>query len=374
MFPSHEPVIFLTFFNRYDAAVKELFAFSLVTRIWDQHEPLALLQVHSQVVRQILATTPREDSQRVFEWTVKRLRILFPRQSPFAEPLSSQWSICRRWISQVVAFRLRSTELRDRLTLSPTLAELLVDASIYLWEKGLIEDGRGCINDARIVGESTRVENAGLTAEIYSFNACILQESGDFRQSHAYFEREVQCRRQPMLRMAAVGQTPSMLDEIRLANAYNNLAGICVAEKLLKEAEMYNRLSLSLKNRWLEQDQRLKYLVSLSYANMAYVNKETRDLEHAAENFRKAIEYGQDSAYIPRRAMVYHNFGCMRASQGHIEDAQDLLTEAYHLRAESLGDHYDTALTLHMLASVYFALDDLTNARYGSRSFSVQTY
>jgi tetratricopeptide (TPR) repeat protein len=142
-----------------------------------------------------------------------------------------------------------------------------------------------------------------------------------------------------------------------LANAYNNLAGIYCAQGNFSDAELHNELSLGLKKRW--QDQRnLGYLLSLSYHNMALVNARQGKFEDAAGYFEQALVISEPNESTVRRALTYHNYGSMRFAQGQITVALGLLETAFQLRWESLGDHYDTATSLHMLASCYQALGD----------------
>ncbi|KAI9733263.1 MAG: hypothetical protein M1834_003347 [Cirrosporium novae-zelandiae] len=165
------------------------------------------------------------------------------------------------------------------------------------------------------------------------------------------------------------GRNATVLDEIQLANAYNNLVGIYCALGHLDEAEINNKLSLALKERWKNQANQpnLDYLFSLSYSNMANMYGHQGHWEKAEGYYTMSLEVGKSSPDTLRRAPTYHNFGYMRLLQGRAKEAQELLTEAFQLRSEELGDHHDTVSTLHMLASCHHHLHQLTEASFYGR-------
>jgi len=147
-----------------------------------------------------------------------------------------------------------------------------------------------------------------LLAGVYSFQGCILSDLGEFEQARLCFTREVQNKQQYLQELRRDRKTPSMTDEIQLVNAYNNLAGILSTCGDLKEAMLNNRLSLAIKERWKDKAD-LDYLLSLSYSNFANVTGLQRNWTEATGWYQKALDIPEEKLYIPRRALVYHNFG-----------------------------------------------------------------
>jgi tetratricopeptide (TPR) repeat protein len=241
------------------------------------------------------------------------------------------------------------------------LAELLVDGAIYLWERGLLAQAHQLITSAKSICEDGEY-NPQLLSGVYSFQGCILSDSGDLEQARLCFTQEVYHKRWHLKDLQRKNKKPDMIDEIQLANAYNNLAGILCANGDFKEAELNNQLSLYLKERWKHKGD-LDYLLSLSYNNFANVFGLQGRWDEAALWYQKALSIPEEKHYTPRRALVYHNFGCMRLNQGHLQEALEYLTEAVQLRIEKLGDHYDTANSLHILATCYRKEGKLLEAR-----------
>jgi len=271
------------------------------------------------------------------------------------------WPQCEQWIAHIISLNVAIRQSKDLSVLPKDLPELFTDASIYLWERGLLEQGRELILSAKALVEAQESDLL-LKDNVYSFYGCILSELGVLDQAFFFFSEHAHHRKQNLLSLQRQGKQATMLDEIRLANAYNNVAGILCAQGRYQEAELNNTLSLKIKERWTaERD--LRYLLSLSFSNLANVFGRQEKWDQAAQYYEKAIDIGKESNDTTRRALTYHNFGCMRLEQHQIIAARDLLTEAFQLRSEALGDHNDTATTLHMLALCHYKLGDIINAR-----------
>ncbi|KAK4504226.1 hypothetical protein PRZ48_005142 [Zasmidium cellare] len=348
-------------------ALRDLDRYSLIKRqrVDNQH----ILTLHRSVAKQVHLTFSKQTAQSVFDWTQSSLRALFPRQSPLDEPFNTEDPDCSKWIAHVIAlFRTVTRELHDSLDFSEPFAELLQDAAIYLREAGLLDQGRQLILKAIEICEPDS-KNKVLLSEVYSFYGCILNDTGEVNEAATFFEKQLELYKAHLLELKAKKQTPALVDEIQLANAYNNVAGIYCAQRRYREADILNTMSLKIKEKWTNELHRpkMQHLLSLSYINAAVLAGQQGYYETAAQHFQKAIEYGQDIKTTPRRALTYHNFGCMRLEQrilsGSPDAACELLEEAYHMRSASLGDHYDTALSLHMLACCHVQLGDFVSAR-----------
>jgi tetratricopeptide (TPR) repeat protein len=318
------------------------------TRIEGSH----ILSVHRQVKRHVRNRLTPAQLQKAFDWILRRLRQLFPRQSPYTEPLNDKFPECGLCISHIIALNHAALSLKDSLKVPELMAQLLQDGATYLWARGLLEEGKSLTLAAKDICEARPDCDQLLIGEVYSFHACILSDSGDVNQACTYFEKAVDNRRQHFLRLKNARKLPTMVDEILLANAYNNLAGIYCAKGDYSDAELYNELSLRLKKRW-EKEQNLGYILNISYQNMALVNACQGKLNDAAGYFDQALAINDPNGSIVRRALTYHNYGSMRLMQGQVDVALGLLETAFQLRWERLGDHYDTATSLHMLAACY---------------------
>ena len=325
--------------------------YSLVTMSSSPKNGDPVLNIHRQVRRNVLNKLDSPKFQEAFEWLLNKIRKEFPHQSPFAEPLSRQWKQCGEWIFHLTSMNAIVKTHKSKLLVPGIFLKMLVDGSIYLWERGLLKEGHFMISSARHLCEDGDPDRT-LLAEIYSFQGCILSDQGETRQAKDSFSREVQLQKEHFQDLHRHQVKPSMTEEIKLANAYNNLAGINCALAEFSEAFLHNQLSLSIKERWKDKTD-LEYLLSLTYNNLGNVCGLQNRWDDAETWYTKALAIPEEKHYAPRLALIYHNFGCMRITQGLFTKATTLLTEAVQLRTENLGDHYDTANSLHLLALCY---------------------
>ncbi|EXJ78232.1 hypothetical protein A1O3_09393 [Capronia epimyces CBS 606.96] len=362
--PSVQEDVFVPFFptkDEYDLAFNRLQKYSLIGSYPANEDSASVtVRVHRQVRRHLFASQTSSDLSTAFSWIVKKLRKEFPHQSPFAEPLSRSWPQCESWISHLIALNEVAVAYRNKLPVSEGLAEVLVDGAIYLWERGLLAQGRDLILSARNICESGATDQL-LLAEVYSFHGCILSDAGEIDKALFCFNQQVNIRRNQLHELKRQNVAASMWDEIKLANAYNNLAGILTAHRDFDKAGMYNDFSLQLKERW-KHTVDLDYLLTLTYQNFANNLAQQEKWDVAAEWYDKALAIPEEKHYFPRRALLFHNYGHLRLQQSMLPEACTLLTEAVQLRTTNLGDHYDTANSLHLLACCYRKMDEPINA------------
>ncbi|KAJ5986317.1 hypothetical protein N7451_010682 [Penicillium sp. IBT 35674x] len=329
------------------------------------------ISVHRLVQQYCLDRLTVSERQRSSDIAIRLLRHVFPRQSPFAEPLSEEWPECERWITHVTSLSNRLAQLDAQILSIEQVAELFLDASIYLWERGLLSSGERLIIIAKRICEDQNTKtfkNNALVSDIDAFQATFLAEQGDLSGAFECFERQAHDRRSNLTSIRDRGDCPTMVDDIQLSNAYNNLAGICLSMGKLAAAEMWNILSLQIKEYWHTQVKvndhvKLDYLLSLSYSNTANLYGRQRRWEEGAEYYNRSLEASKNSKDLLKRALTFHNYGCMRWEEGKIPVALELFSEAFQLRKGKLGDHFDTANTLHMIACCQSRLDDQLAAR-----------
>ncbi|KAL9628455.1 MAG: hypothetical protein Q9164_007269 [Protoblastenia rupestris] len=223
------------------------------------------------------------------------------------------------------------------------LVSIFLDGSVYVWERGFPDQARNLIAAAEKY--SANLNGNVVLREIKNFGACVLSDMGCFDEAEQLFQDYVHSEKKNMEQLRAVGAKATIDNEIRLANAYNNLAGNQCCQGRYGDAGLHNMRSLELKQRWSETPS-INNLISLSY-----------------KYFEKALGLDQFQNSVLRRALTAQNFGCMRLAQDQVELARELLTKAYQLRSERFGDHYETAGTLHMLSLCHFQLRQLENAK-----------
>ncbi|KAI1378291.1 hypothetical protein F4677DRAFT_443506 [Hypoxylon crocopeplum] len=336
----------------FDNDISRLCRYSLISK--SRNEEGIYFSAHRQVKRHVLDRLTPEQLQPGWTWTVRRLRRLFPRQSPFAGELNDGNTNCAACINHVLALRATMPIVRYLTSEPQDLASLFLDGGIYLWTKGSLVDGKALTGEAKAMCDGTRIEGS-MIAQIYSFHASILSDSGNIEQGLEYFEKSLEVLKS---HLTSVRDMAFESDYALLANAWNNLAGAHCALGQYGKAELYNELSLQRKLLLAEQGHPMSHLLCLSYHNMANTCAGQTRYDEAAIFFEKALKVATLEESISRRALTSHNFGIMRLMQNQVDEARGHFETAYQLRCEKFRDHPDTAASLHMLACCYHRKGD----------------
>ncbi len=337
----------------FDPDISRLCRYSVISKSSDERGHYYTL--HRQVKRHVLNRLTEQQLEQGCISVIRRLRQLFPRQSPFSGELDDKDPHCAPCIKHVLALRSAMAAVRVAASKPQVLASLYLDGGSYLYAKRLLADARVLTGEAERLCGTGQVDRS-MTVQVYSFHASILSDSGNIERGREYFEKALVI----VERYRATTREPATAsDRALLANAYNNLGGIYLAMGDYERALRYNKRSLREKLEMANSGLPMSHLLCLSYLNLADTHAHQMRYDEAAECFGKAIEVATLEESKCRRALTNHNFGLMRLlQQNQVEQAQELFETAYQLRAEKLGDHPDTAASLHMLACCYHRMGD----------------
>jgi tetratricopeptide (TPR) repeat protein len=339
--------------SRFNASMRTLQRYSLVSRLTGS--PITY-NIHREVKRHLLSHLDDAQLGQALDDLTRKLRNEFPRKTPWEDEANNKKWVHSDYISHIVAINKEFWRVSTLTSIPDVLAQNFLDGAFDLWVKGLLEEGIQLINSARSLSSSNEFDDI-LTAEIISFQGTLSAESGEIEAAHTYFEDALTILQKRNKQIRALGQEPTFFDEIYLANAYNNLAGVLQAEGNYPEAGIKIEVAIFLKEKWREPQRKegrsLSHLLCLSYQNLATTLARLGEYEQATEMFEKALKEGQGEVSAARQGLTYHNFGWMKFEQGLIEEACALLKSACLKREESLENHPDTAVSQHMLALCY---------------------
>ncbi|KAF8242034.1 TPR-like protein [Wilcoxina mikolae CBS 423.85] len=332
--------------SEYIAAVDNLQKYSLIWR--DGVEET--LEIHRLVRKFALRCLEgSSDLQSTVDYAVSALRRVYPKRSPLAKPLTGHWMECDRFISHLASLMDELVARKDGVQIPSTMVDLLLDGALYLWERDLLAQGRKMTTAAKDICERLPEERL-LLSDVYNYHACILHDWGELEEAGKLFSEQVAIRKDHLNSLRRQRLPITIVDEIQLANAYNNVAGIYLSQEKYSESIIHHHLSIALKQRWPIQDVSLP--LGLSYGNLANVYGQQEEWDKAEYLYNKAL--AMDYQGFPlKKALTLHNFGRMRVAKGLPKSALHLLTKALSLRNSVLGDHYDTTNTLHIMSTCY---------------------
>ncbi|KAI5778352.1 hypothetical protein EDC01DRAFT_371162 [Geopyxis carbonaria] len=338
--------------SKYHAAVDNLQKYSLITR--DGIEET--LSIHRLVRKRALLYLNSEgcDLQSTVDYAISALRRVYPQRSPLPKPLTHKWPECGRLISHIASLMDEIMERRDKVQIPNVMTDLLLDGALYLWERGLLAQGRKMTTCAMDICEG-RADQKQLLADVYDYHAGILSHSGEHAETCKLFSEQVALAKDHLKSLDRQNLPVTIMDEVRLANAYNNLACAYLARREYSQAIIHHNLSIALKERWPMRQ--VSFLLGQSYANLANVYGQIEEWKNSEELFNKALT--MDHVGFPlKEASTLHNFGCMRVARELPGRALHVLTKALDLRNRILGEHYETANTVHMISTCYRKIGD----------------
>ncbi|KAF7561168.1 hypothetical protein G7046_g2977 [Stylonectria norvegica] len=332
--------------SKFNTHAMKLLRYSLVSKT--TKEGKITFDMHRQVKRHLLNHLKHEHLRHGLGHVLKGIHRLVPHQTPWDDEANGRKWMKFDFISHIVALNKEFTKISILVEDVELLARILLDGAFDLWIKGMLDEARELIVSAIDLCDKPGFDER-LAAEIISFNGTIRGDLGELDAALESFEKSMSIQKGRLIRISKLGIGATSTDDIYLANAYNNLAGVYCAKGMYSKALDCNELSLYLKNK-RKDELPLSHLLCLSYQNFANTLAQQDSYDEAATQYRLALAMGTGEVSTARRALAYHNFGCMRLRQNLVEEAKELLDQACRLRLDSLGDHIDTAASLHMLA------------------------
>ncbi|KAI3557732.1 hypothetical protein CABS03_10693 [Colletotrichum abscissum] len=222
------------------AQFNHLTRYSLINKSKDDGD---FYEMHPQVKRQVILRMPPEHLKERAQWVTGQLREYFPRQSVFGAELDDTNPNCPSLIAHVLAFKTTINRYNCDIQDIENLASLYLDGGIYSWARGLLEVGRDLTDAARTLCGTGKV-SLFTKAQIFSFHASIISDSGRLREGLREFEYAL------IFSMRYVSETEDSEPSEPLAllsNAYNNVAAAHNRLGNFEEASRYNNQALSLK-------------------------------------------------------------------------------------------------------------------------------
>ena len=133
--------------------------------------------VHRQVQRYMQSKLEDRHFQQALDLTVRLLREQFPRRPRFNEPFdpfAPDSQPAEAYISHLVSVNEVSEVSGWKCEVPEEFVSILLDGSIYLWERGFLDQGRHLI--AATERHCAQKGIKALSREIKTFNACTLSD------------------------------------------------------------------------------------------------------------------------------------------------------------------------------------------------------
>ena len=303
------------------------------------------LSVHRSLQRNIRQTVSKDPSKarEVFWQAFTVVRQAFPAPSPIQVPSAQEWMVYQRLLPHVYALRSAYLEATGRIEGTRDFVELLSDAGINQWERGVTRDGVLLLRTAEEVLSRLKFDDADLQkAKIDTTMALMSDNTGiSTRAEGLERRREVLDIRQKHLK------TPSLApqnDEILLYNAWMDYSISLLQYNRYKEAKPIIESCFERYKAWGTQDELpFEYAKYHHWIAIVYMYE---------GNFGEAIRHGElgvelmanaDNEFLKSRFMF--DLACIILQSGDIERALNTHQKVHEARLRTSGRTNE--LTLH---------------------------
>ncbi|KAK0726164.1 hypothetical protein B0H67DRAFT_642481 [Lasiosphaeris hirsuta] len=296
--------------------------------------------------------------QRTIKSAIEIVRRSFPAQSATQGPPNQNWAIWKEYLPHVLSLQTLYAKRQDTLQPTPTLATLLMDAGMYLWETGLTRDGIETLEIDSLVYKRMEDDNEIIPvyANICSVRAVLHGEIGYSGRSLARVaaQEALALRQRRVCDQEAVG-VRSVVDYLLLSNGWNDLGVMLMQNEEFGQARPAIKKALATKEEWIDEDNQPQKFGE-SYKNLAYIRlyqglvDEARDFGRRAHILTKKAN-GERSQAALKGKFVY---GCVLLGTGDMAEAKRIHKEVLASRKDLYGpDHHLVRDSVYTLGEIY---------------------
>jgi tetratricopeptide (TPR) repeat protein len=312
-----------------DAAIKELFRYSLIERDAERK----FLGIH-RLVQAVLKDAMNEEVQR--EWAERAIRAV-NRTFPAVE--FETWDRCRRLLTHAQACADLITQWDMEI---PEAASLLGKAGRFLRVHGQYAEAEPLLQRALAISEQTPgPDHPNISTDLYDL-ATLYQAQGRYAEAEPLFQRAL-----------AIDEQTIGPDHPTVAAGLNNLAALYWYQGRYAEAEPLYQRALALGEKNLGPDHPD---VAISLNNLAALYKAQGRYAEAEPLYQRALAISEKTLDPdhPDVATWLNNLAALYQAQGRYAEAEPLQQHALAISEKNLGpDHPDVAIRLNVLALLY---------------------
>ncbi|OIW28676.1 hypothetical protein CONLIGDRAFT_389933 [Coniochaeta ligniaria NRRL 30616] len=311
-----------------------------------------VLRIH-RPVRDFVLHGLRQDYEHfglVFAQAQHMVRKVFPRQTPWMNPVNHQWAEYEKYMPHIWSLWRIFDQESPPMTDSEELVTILCDAGNYPWEREQREEGLLVLSTAKAVLESRPggIDKANHRVYISTtcLIACLLCGNGvtGRKAGREYFTEVMGLRKNYFDSIPPAQVTKD--DRFLLANSYNDFACGLIHSSSYTEADEPLKVALALKRACGAEDE-YKGEFAEAYKNHAYVHLGRDELEAAVAAMRHATHlalgaYGELTAACQ---LFRFHLACVLYIAGEPEESLQIHKAVLRVRKDQLfTEHHDQTL------------------------------
>lgn len=311
--------------------------------------------VHRSLQRSIRETLSADlaKQQTIFDFAVNLVHEVFPRASTVQQPRPDKWTEYQRLLPHLHSLRDVFTYRKPEIHGSIEFAQILSDAGMNQWERGVTREGLLLLRTAEEVLDSISFDtNAVMRADIHTIIACMYDNTGlsnrkesVLRREKALKIRETRCKASPK---------PRRDDEVLLYNAHMDYAISLLQSHNYTDAEPIVEICLRKYKEWGSPEE-IPFEYAKYYSKMALIRLYQRRHDEALDLAQKAVHWMTKANIPDLQSRFEFDLACIHLQRGEIEQASALHTRIFDARVERLG--HSNELSLHSRYAIGVVLE-----------------
>ena len=301
--------------------------------------------------------------QKVFDQAIALIREVFPRSNPLQQPNPNQWAACQRLLPHLHALRDVYYKYASTIKGSIDFAQLLTDAGMDQFERGITKEGLLLLQTAEDVFQAEISDDHQIMrADIHAMIAIMYDNTGITQRQEAFGRRKTALDiRRSIFKDA---KTPQRKDEILLYNSEMEYAISLLHYHRFKEAEPIIERCLEKFREW-GMESEIPFEYAKYYNKIALVRMYQGRFKEAVDLGEKGVKLMKKTGYILFESRFKFDLACIILQSGDIDRALIVHEEILKQRIEKLGQANELTLhSVYAIGAIYEMKGDLSKAEY----------
>lgn len=305
----------------------------------------------------------RSKQQTVFDQAVALVREVFPHSNPLQQPAPEKWSDCQRLLPHLHAFHDVYNKSKPRIVGSLDFAQLLLDAGMDQFERGITHEGLLLLKTAEdVLNASSPEEHQVMKADIHAMIGIMYDNTGIEQRKEAFTRRKValDIRR----KIFEDAETPRRHDEMLLYNSWMEYAISLLHYHRYEEAEPIIEKCLAKFREW-DTEENIPFEYAKYYNKIALVRMYQGRFEEAIALAAHGVQLMTKTGYKLFASRFKFDLACIILQSGDPDRALQVHQEIHGQRIEMLGQTNELSLhSMYAIGAIYELKGDWGEAEY----------
>jgi tetratricopeptide (TPR) repeat protein len=328
----------------------------------------ACFSMHRSLQRGIREKLSRDKGkqQRVFDQAVALVRENFPQSNPLQQPTPEKWSEYQKLLPHLHALRDVFHASKGQIKGSIDFAQLLSDAGMDQFERGITREGLLLLNTAeRVLDDSSDPNHEAhqvMKADINAMIAIMYDDFGIEKRREAFVRRELALKIREKIFEEA--KTQKRQYEILLYNSWMEYAISLLHYHDIKKAEPIIEKCLTKFREWGTEDE-IPFEYAKYYNKIALVRMYQGKFEKAISLATRGVQLMEKTGYNMFTGRFKFDLACIILQSGDVDGALRTHRQTYNQRIEMVGPTNQLSLhSIYAIGAIHELKGELSEAEY----------